>query len=259
MKKFIIAFIFLGLAFTSQSQILISLLLGDKLNSDKLEFGLEGGLNWSKISGFESKTYRGDWNLGFYFDFKMNESWYLYTGVLVKSTMGIAKLTPNDLNKIDASIYTNLDEIELVKGDYSQQMRYFLVPVLAKYKFKNIIYMELGPQFGLMYKSWVEFESDIDDRDVIIKEYNKDKLNKLDAGAMIGAGYTLFKGTGWTFGAKYYYGFVNVYKGISGTNNSAFFIKMNIPIGAGEKAQEKAAAKAAKKKAKKEQKELERK
>lgn len=28
-----------------QSQVLISSLLGDKLNSDKLEFGMDGGLN----------------------------------------------------------------------------------------------------------------------------------------------------------------------------------------------------------------------
>ncbi len=42
---------------------------------------------------------------------------------------------------------------------------------------------------------------------------------------------------------------------MSGTNNSAFFVKLNIPKGAGEnakkKAAEKAAEKAAKKKAKK--------
>ena len=256
MKKYFIAISFLLIVFTSQSQILITLLLGDKLNSDKLEFGLEGGLNWTKISGFESKTYRGDWNMGFYFNFKMNESWYLYTGVLVKSTLGTAQLTDNDLNKINASIYTNLDEIEL-EGKYSQQLRYFLVPVLAKYKFKNNIYMELGPQFGLMYKSWVEFESDIEGRDAIIKEYNKENINKIDVGVIIGAGYTLFKGTGWTIGAKYYYGFVNVYKGIPGTNNSAFFVKLNIPIGAGEDAQKKAAQKAEKKKARKEAKQME--
>ncbi len=256
MKKYFITFIFIALAFTSQSQILITLLLGDKLNSDKLEFGLEGGLNWAKISGLETNAYRGDWNLGFYFNFKMNQHWYINTGVLVKSTLGVAKLTDNDLVKIGASDYKNIDEIEL-EGKYSQLMRTFIVPVLARYKFNNNIYVELGPQFGLMYKSWVEFESDIEGRDAIIKEYNNENINKIDAGIAIGTGYTLFKGTGWTIGAKYYYGFVNVYKGIPGTNNSAFFVKLNIPIGAGEDAQKKAAQKAEKKKARKEAKQME--
>ncbi len=259
MKKFIIAFVFLVLAFTSQSQILISLLLGDKLNSDKLEFGLEGGFNWSKISGLETQRFRQDWNLGFYFNFQMKrKEWYLVTGVLVKSAMGVDWLTDNDLNTLGATNYTSLDDQQL-EGDYSQNARYFLVPALARYRFKNNIYVEGGAQFGLMYKSWIEFESDLEGRDAIIKEYNKEKLNKLDAGAMIGAGYTLFKGTGWTFGAKYYYGFVNVYSGMSGTNNSSIFVKLNIPIGAGEDAKQKAAEKAAKKKAKKEQKALDKK
>jgi len=42
-------------------------------------------------------------------------------------------------------------------------------------------------------------------------------------------------GTGWTISAKYYYGFVDVFKDISGTKNSSIFIELNIPIGAGEK------------------------
>ncbi len=117
--------------------------------------------------------------------------------------------------------------------------------------------MEAGPQFGLMYKSWIEFRSDIEGKDATIKEYNKDQINKLDVGMMAGFGYTLFKGTGWTFGVKYYYGFVNVYKDRKGTKNSSIFVKMNIPIGAGEVAQKKAAEKAAKKKAKKEERALE--
>ena len=71
--------------------------------------------------------------------------------------------------------------------------------------------------------------------------------------------YTLFKGTGWTIGAKYYYGLVNIYKRKTGTNNSSFFLKMNIPIGAGEDAQKKAAQKAEKKRAKKEQKAMDKK
>ena len=34
----------------AQSQVLITLLLGDKLNSPNLEFGLEGGINWTQVT-----------------------------------------------------------------------------------------------------------------------------------------------------------------------------------------------------------------
>lgn len=219
---------------TSQSQILITLLLGDKLNSDGLEFGLEGGINWTNISGMETNTFARKWNLGFYFDIRIKNQWSFYTGVLVKSNMGVDKLTDNDLASIGATKYLNLDNQSLT-GDYSQKMNSFLVPALIKYKFKNNLYAELGPQFGLAYKSWVEFESDVEGRDAIIKEYNKDKINRIDAGIMVGTGYQFRKGPGWTIGVKYYYGFVDVYKDISGTKNSSIFLKLNIPIGAGEK------------------------
>ena len=69
MKKLLF---FIGIVFistTAQSQILITLLFGDKLNSDRMEFGLEGGLNFSNISGFENDAYLSKFNLGFYFDF----------------------------------------------------------------------------------------------------------------------------------------------------------------------------------------------
>ncbi len=234
MKKIFIIIALLIAGSAAQSQILITLLLGDKLNSDGLEFGLEGGLNWANVSGLETNNFARKFNLGFYFDIRIKNQLSFYTGVLVKSDMGVDKLTDNDLITLGATKYTNLDGEPLV-GDYSHKMNTFLVPALLRYKFKNYMYAEFGPQFGLAYKSWIEFESDVDGKDAIIKEYNKDIINRIDAGLMVGTGYRMLKGTGWTIGAKYYYGFVNVYKGMPGTKNSSIFLKLNIPIGAGEK------------------------
>jgi hypothetical protein len=74
----------------ANSQVLISLLLGDKLNTEKLKFGLDGGVNFSNISNIDPSKYRPNFNLGFYFDFllKKDRNWYVHTGVLVKSSMG---------------------------------------------------------------------------------------------------------------------------------------------------------------------------
>ena len=237
--KRLIVILFLSLAsFQSQSQILITLLLGDKLNSDGLEFGLEGGVNWAMISAMEGNDYSRLWNLGFYFDIRMKNQWSIYTGVLVKSELGVDRLTYNDLKFLGATIYPDIDDPSIdAEGEYSQTLKYFLVPILAKYKFKNHIYAELGPQLGLMYNSWVEFNSDLEGRKVAIREYNTEKINRLDAGLMAGVGYKLFRGTGWTFGAKYYYGLTDVYKDRPGTTNSSFFVKVNIPVGVGKKAE----------------------
>ncbi len=238
MKKLFSIFALLFIISTAQSQVLITLLLGDKLNSDGLEFGLEGGVNWTTISGLESSDYLHKFNMGFYFDIRIKNQWNFYTGVLVKSNLGTDELTTTDLVNLGATKYKDNNGVDLV-GDYSHKMSYFMVPTLIKYKFKNHFYAEIGPQFGLMYKSWIEFNADIEGKDAIFKEYNKDKINRIDAGAMIGFGYTLFKGSGWTIGVKYYYGFVDVYKDVNNTKNSSFFAKLNIPIGAGKKPDKK--------------------
>jgi len=224
MKNLVTLIFVLLIGYTAQSQVLIALLLGDKLNSGKIEFGLDGGLNFSTIGSMESGSSYRDFNLGFYFDIKMKNQWYLNTGVLVKSTLGLDKLTEEDLSFLGATIYDT-------EGDYSQKISYFLVPALAKYKFDNHIYVELGPQFGLATKSYIQFDSDIDGNEARIRETNTDMINRFDMGVAGGVGYRLLKGLGWTIGARYYYGFLDVYKDLSGSRNSSLFLKLNVPIG----------------------------
>lgn len=232
MKKYLLLLIVLFTGYQAHSQVLISLLFGDKLNSPGLEFGLEGGVNFSHIDGLESDNYLSTFNLGFYFDIRLNDPWYLYTGLLVKSQLGTDKLTETDLEFLKTEIYPE-------KGDYSQRLNYFIVPALMKYKLKNHIYFEAGPQFGLMHKAWVEYNSDVSGYDARIREYNKDMINRFDVGVTGGLGYQLMDGKGMTIGVKYYYGFVDVYKDKSGTNNNSIFIKANIPIGAAKKDKDK--------------------
>ncbi len=228
MKKYIITFAVLLCAFTMHSQILLTVLFGDKLNSDGLEFGLEGGFNFSDNSQFEASKRLTSFNLGFYFDFRLKNQWNIYTGVLVKAKLGDNKLTSNDLDFLGIEPYPE-------NGTYSQKINYFIVPALLKYNFENRMYLELGPQFGLMYKSWVEFNSDVENREIKIKDFNKDQINRLDAGLTLGTGYKLMPEAGMTIGLKYYYGLTNVYKGVDGSNNSSLFLKLNLPIGANKK------------------------
>ena len=225
MKKFILVVAVMLIGFSSHSQVLLSVIFGDKLNSEGLEFGLEGGFNWSDISNLEADKQLSSFNLGFYFDFRLKDQWNLYTGVLVKAKLGDDQLSSNDLTFLE--ITPNPEE-----GTYSQKINYFIVPALIKYNFKNRMYLEAGPQFSLMHKAWVEFLASNENKKTRIKEFNKDKINKLDAGITVGTGYKLMPDTGMTIGVKYYYGFANVYKGQSGSNNSSLFLKLNIPIGA---------------------------
>src|SRR5215217_2165088 len=90
---------------SARSQVLISLLFGDKLNTGKIDFGLDGGINWLNMSNTPNAKYLFDWNLGFYFDIKMQEKLFIHTGVLVKSKMGTSGLNPYPLatNALDTA------------------------------------------------------------------------------------------------------------------------------------------------------------
>ena len=247
MLKKVTLTLFLLLGTYAQSQVLIALLLGDQLNTGKIEFGLDGGLNFATVNGMDSDSWARNLNLGFYFDIKMKEQWYFNTGVLVKSNFGLDKLSDDDLEFLGATTYD-------AEGEYRQKISYFLVPALAKYKFDNNMYVELGPQFGLMYDAYVEFNSEVDGNSARIREKNKDAIHRFDMGLAGGVGYRLLKGMGWTLGVRYYYGFLDVYKERSGTNVNSLFLKLNIPIGLSMEKKDQIRGLKEEKKAKKEEK-----
>ncbi|MDN3202760.1 porin family protein [Algoriphagus sediminis] len=226
MKKLLIAFILALFSYQANSQVLISLLLGDKLNSDGLEFGLEGGFNWSSMSGLETNSALSQFNLGFYFDIRVKNQWFLNTGVLVKSAMGVNKLTDNDLTVLDARTYAD-------EGTYSQVVRYFAVPILAKYKFDNRFFLAAGPQINLRNRAWIEFNSDNDGIEAKIRQDNRDAWSRFDVGVTGNLGYQLQKGLGMSFGIKYYQGFVDIYKVDANFKNRSFFVYLMVPIGKG--------------------------
>ena len=190
MKKIVIVAGLLLISYVGHSQILISLLLGDKLNSDKLEFGLDGGLNRASLNGIDQAKSVGRFNLGFYFDFKLkNPSWMIHTGVIVKSTMGARNLPVYDLNNAD------LNNV-FAGGSVDRRLSYFNVPILVKHVFKNNFSLEAGPMLGLMNKSVDVFEKKVIDTDDLTYTLKvRDQYHPLDAGVMVGLGYRLMKGS----------------------------------------------------------------
>lgn len=222
----------------AQSQVLISLLLGDNLNSGKVEFGLDGGLNLSNQSGLIQSNGLSSFNLGFYFDIKLRQSpWMIHTGVIVKSNVGAAGLPVYSLKDVD------LDNA-FAGGSIERKLSYFHVPALIKYNFTNHFFVEAGPQLGLLYKAYDEFTNEVQGDDLTYRNEIRDGFHRLDAGITTGIGYRLLGGNGMNLGVRYYYGLVDVViddAGASVANRSLYFT-VGIPIGAG-KAREKAAKK----------------
>ena len=212
----------------ANSQVIISLLLGDKLNSGKIEFGLDGGYNNSTLQGLDHAKGLGSFNLGFYFDFKTKHpAWQFNTGVIVKSSMGAGNLPVYQLG--DAAL-----DSAFKGGKVDRRINYFNVPVMMKYTFKSNIYAKAGIQLGLRNKAFDEFSNSVKDKDDLhLKIKTKDKYHSLDAGLAFGLGYRLMGGNGMNLGVQYYLGLVDVVKDDTSPKqfNRVFYATVGIPIG----------------------------
>lgn len=227
MKKILLLLSILVFGFQANSQILISLLLGDKLNSDKLEFGLDGGLTSSRLNGPNAKPLQ-TFNIGFYFDIKFkNPSWMFVTGVQVKSNLGAKGMSVYSLND------PRLDTV-FAGGSVTRKVSYFNVPIMVRHLFKNHIFAEAGFQTALRNKAYDYFYKDLyEEEDTYHKRSLKSDLKWLDFGLTAGLGYRLMGGNGMNLSARYYYGLVNIVKdpALASQQNSAWYFNVGIPIG----------------------------
>lgn len=234
-KKIILILGALLFTVNTEAQVLISLLLGDKLNTGKIEFGLDGGANFATLRGLDDSNSSSLFNIGFYFDIKMKNDWKFHTGVIVKSTMGAAGLNTYPLNNPD------LDNA-FVNGEVKRSLQYFNVPFMMKHDVYKHLYAEGGIQLGLLYKAYDEFYNDVkENKDLEYKISIRDNYHPLDAGLIAGIGYRLMGGNGMNLGLRYYYGLVDIEVSDANKNvyNQSLYLTVGIPIGAG-KAKQKA-------------------
>jgi hypothetical protein len=215
------------------SQILISLLLGKSLNTGKIEFGVDGGFNRSYLSGISEAKGLNNFHLGFYFDIKIKNNWYVNTGVRVKSNTGATNITPYSLDDPE------LDSV-FIDGKVTRKINYFYVPIHIKYRFAERFFINAGFQVGLRHKAKDLFITNYKDKDEA--EYRndiRDQVTRLDAGLSGGVGYK-FMGNGLNLGFTYYYGLVDIMKSDNiKLQNSTFYIYLDIPVGAGYKEKNK--------------------
>jgi hypothetical protein len=230
MKKSIILIFLLFIGYSAHSQVLISLLLGDVLNSDKVEFGLDGGVNFANIANLDPGKSLALFNLGFYFDIKFQKNLMLHTGVIVKSSQGANKLDPYPLNN------PNLDTV-FATGYITRKINHFSVPILLKYRFATLFHIEAGPMLALRAKGYDEFKNTVYDKDDLSYKLDiKDNYKRIDAGIMVGAGVKLSKiPKSSQIGIRYYYGLVDPLIDNTGKsqNFSSLYLYFSIPIGSG--------------------------
>ena len=215
---------------TLNSQVLITILLGDALNTDKIEFGLIGGMNRSYINTISDSKGMNNFNLGFYFHILMKNNSYFSTGVLVKSNVGATGMPVYSLDDPD------FDAV-FKDGTLTKKIPAFYVPILFHQRFNNRWYIEAGPQLGLIHQCVDIFKASKLGGDLKFTLDVKDQYKHIDAGFLGGVGYKFKKQIkSMAVGINYYYGLVDVSTDPNMIiKNSAIYFYMKIPIGVGKK------------------------
>jgi hypothetical protein len=222
--------LFLLIPATLNAQVLITILLGDALNTDKIEFGLIGGMNRSYINTISDAKGMNNLNLGFYFHILMKNNSYLSTGVLVKSNVGATGMATYSMGD------ENFDAI-YQDGTLTKKIPSFYVPILFHQRFNNRWYIEAGPQLGLIHQCVDIFKATKLGGDLKFTLDVKDQYKHIDAGFLGGVGYKFKKEIkSMAVGINYYYGLVDVSTNPDQSiKNSAIYFYMKIPIGVGKK------------------------
>lgn len=222
------------------AQVLISLIFGEALNSEKIEFGLAGGMSRSYLNSISESKAMNNFDLGFYFHILLKNNSYLSTGVHVKSNVGATGMSIYPIGDEDFdSVYYG--------GTLTKKIPVFYVPIMFHQRFNNRWYIELGPQLGLVYKAKDIFEIEEFGGDLTYSTVVQEQYKRIDVGMAGGVGYKFKQEIkSMAVGITYYYGLMDLskvpeYK----ITPSAIYFYIKIPIGA-KKAEEKKAAKAQK-------------
>ena len=241
MKKIFLPFFFLFLSLgQANAQILISIIFGDKLNSEKLEFGLSIGTTSASILNLENTIYSTKLNLGMYFNIKLAQRfWYLHTGAIAKSTFGARNLNPYDLGN------PNLN-LEFENANVTREFGIINVPAILRYQNKNGWGVEIGPQFSLRTKVDDIFRVDYDGtRDKLLYRNDvSDLYKRITVEGAAGIYKKLRKGEGMTLNLRYQISLYDIQKenntGITQYHSVICFF-FGIPIGKDKKKEEKEA------------------
>jgi hypothetical protein len=226
MKKAAGILLLVCLCKSAQTQILIAIIFGDKLNTDKLEFGLVVAPCLTNITDIGG-SYKTGLNLGLYFTYKLNDHWFLHPELTAKGSFGTKGLAPY------ATGSDSLDQL-FAGGSVKRSVQSFSMPLLVHYRIVGRWFAEAGVQVDLALKAKDEFMKQVEGNPLTYTKTVTDHFNRIDFGVTGGIVYKFKTDRGMGVGVRYFYGLTDVQKDVTGTQvNSVWLFNVMIPVGGG--------------------------
>lgn len=218
----------------TNAQVIISLIFGDELNSDKLLFGLHLNYTGSHLTNLEGAENLGGVKVALLFNYRLNNRFNLQSELVPPMAFGTKGLTPYSLG--DAG----LDSL-FQNGEVERRVWLTGITALGQYRVWDYIRVEGGPEIFLRFKAKDKFLAEPEAGDLSLERNIKDQTSTFEVGLALGASYQLGKGTGMMFGIRYYWGLTDVMKNDAGNQQFRMWqITSGIPIGRKKMEKEKA-------------------
>ena len=218
----------LGLVPTAaQGQILLGILFGDKLVSERFHIGLNAGLNVSNLSGVSDTDLKPGLMLGLVAEWRMGGRFYLQPELLPFFRAGAKNLpAPTGLPPLVDTLVTDRNN--------QRNLSYFAIPVLLKYAvMPHRVFVGAGPQVNFLLGATDVFSGVITNQFDITEDI-EDRLNSTDAGVAFHLEYKLGSSVvAASINIRYYLGLTDTIKDNTGTKvtNQVLSIFGSIPIG----------------------------
>jgi hypothetical protein len=235
LKKIILILLLMGPVVHSKGQVVMSLIFGDKLNTDDIFFGLHVDYSFNTLTNIKPSSSLQKFDFGLFLTFKTSERWRLNVEMMAKYTRGASGMKPYPLGNpgLD-SIYRN--------GEFTRSIGYLALPVTMQYKLSKAFYVEAGPSIALRINANDQFTVSLPEGESTLDRDVKSSASAMDFGLMGGAGVLIGKAKIIALGLRYTQGFSDVVKDMNGQQSSnSFYIYTNMPIGRAKAARKKAA------------------
>ncbi len=227
LRRILVLSIFMLFTYAAQSQLLIALLFGDKLNSEKLGFGLNAGVNVPFTHEIDNSKTWPSLELGLFFDVRVHDNFIFRPEIYFNRVYKISGLSP--YNVADFTL-DDLSEYKL-----QRQISSMGIGAISSTRVFKYLYFDFGLDGMLLTKAVDKFYIKEDVNSIELNHNFTKKVNRIDFGINAGFSYRLHQGKGVTITGRYRYAFGQYDYALPTHNLSGFYFTAGIPIKGQEK------------------------
>jgi hypothetical protein len=218
----------------AQGQVLIGMLLGDKVSSERFQLGLNISAGMTGFWGVSSRFSRG-WSLGLYGEAVVHPVIHLVPELVFKAPGGARRMTSDVPGySLDAMGDPLLEQLE-EEGNVSRSLTYFALSTLVRFAL-GPVGLGVGPWLAVRTGGEERIQMSMDGQTLELRDSSGDFARRFDAGALFSLDVQLNPSRGlrsMKLRLKSYLGLVDTVSANEGpaVRNWNVLLGLDIPIG----------------------------